>query len=350
METFAIRNLNFTYSGAKTPALIDVNLTLNRGELVVLCGKSGCGKTTLLRNLKTVLTPYGQRSGEVCFDGRALETVSQREQAGRIGYVLQNPDNQLVTDKVWHELAFGLENLGLDTKTIRVRVAEMASYFGIQTWFEKNVNELSGGQKQILNLAAVMVMQPDVLVLDEPTSQLDPIAAGEFLDTVRKVNREIGTTVIMTEHRLDEILPLANRAVVMDEGKIIIDDIPANVGAILAQMEHHMFEGMPAPLQAYAMVYSNGYGRDLPCPVDVKEGREWLSDLFEASMPSYREILAVDEPDYQGETPIVELSDVWYRYARDDKDVIKGLSMKVFSGEIFCIVGGTAREKPRPCL
>ena len=345
METFAIRNLNFTYSGAKTPALIDVNLTLNRGELVVLCGKSGCGKTTLLRNLKTVLTPYGQRSGEVCFDGRALETVSQREQAGRIGYVLQNPDNQLVTDKVWHELAFGLENLGLDTKTIRVRVAEMASYFGIQTWFEKNVNELSGGQKQILNLAAVMVMQPDVLVLDEPTSQLDPIAAGEFLDTVRKVNREIGTTVIMTEHRLDEILPLANRAVVMDEGKIIIDDIPANVGAILAQMEHHMFEGMPAPLQAYAMVYSHGYGRDLPCPVDVKEGREWLSDLFEASMPTCREILAVDEPDHQGETPIVELSDVWYRYARDDKDVIKGLSMKVFSGEIFCIVGGNGTGK-----
>jgi energy-coupling factor transport system ATP-binding protein len=345
VETYTIRNLTFTYPGGGAPALDGINLSLRRGELVVLCGKSGCGKTTLLRNLKTVLSPFGQRTGEIFFDGRALETVDQREQAGRIGYVLQNPDNQLVTDKVWHELAFGLENLGVDTKTIRVRVAEMASFFGIQTWFDKNVTELSGGQKQILNLAAVMVMQPDVLVLDEPTSQLDPIAAGEFLDTVRKVNREIGTTVIMTEHRLDEILPLADRAVVMDNGKILVDDIPANAGAVLAQMQHHMFEGMPAPLQAYAMVYSEGYGRQLPCPVDVGEGRTWLTGLFDGALPQIREIPAIDEPDHRGETPVVELSDVWYRYARDDKDVVKGLSMKVYPGEIFCIVGGNGTGK-----
>lgn len=345
METYSIRNLSFTYPGGAKPALEGINLSLKRGELLVLCGKSGCGKTTLLRNLKTVLTPFGQRTGEIFFDGRLLESVDQREQAGRIGYVLQNPDNQLVTDKVWHELAFGLENMGVDTKTIRIRVAEMASFFGIQTWFDKNVTELSGGQKQILNLAAVMVMQPDVLVLDEPTSQLDPIAAGEFLDTVRKVNREIGTTVIMTEHRLDEILPLANRAIVMDDGKVIVDDIPANVGAILAQMEHHMFEGMPAPLQAYAMVYSRGFGRNFPCPVDVGEGRAWLTSIFEGRLPQIREIPATDEPNHQGETPIVELSDVWYRYTREDKDVIKGLSMKVYPGEIFCIVGGNGTGK-----
>jgi energy-coupling factor transport system ATP-binding protein len=345
VETYSIRNLSFTYPGGVRPALDGINLSFNKGELIVLCGKSGCGKTTLLRNLKTVLSPYGQRNGEILFDGRILESVDQREQASRIGYVLQNPDNQLVTDKVWHELAFGLENLGVDNKTIRIRVAEMASFFGIQTWFEKNVTELSGGQKQILNLAAVMVMQPDVLVLDEPTSQLDPIAAGEFLDTVRKVNREIGTTVIMTEHRLDEILPLANRAIVMDNGKIIVDDIPANVGAVLAQMAHHMFEGMPAPLQAYAMVYSKGFGKNLPCPVDVGEGRSWLTGLFNETIPLLREIPAMEEPDHKGETPIVELSDVWYRYARDDKDVVKGLSMRVYPGEFFCIVGGNGTGK-----
>lgn len=345
METYSIRNLSFTYPGGVKPALDGIDLSFNKGELVVLCGKSGCGKTTLLRNLKTVLSPFGQKTGEIYFDGRPLESVNQREQAGRIGYVLQNPDNQLVTDKVWHELAFGLENLGVDTKTIRIRVAEMASFFGIQTWFEKNVTELSGGQKQILNLAAVMVMQPDVLVLDEPTSQLDPIAAGEFLDTVRKVNREIGTTVIMTEHRLDEILPLANRAIVMDNGKVIVDDIPANVGAVLAQMEHHMFEGMPAPLQAYAMVYSKGYGKNLPCPVDVGEGRTWLTGLFQETIPRIREIPAMEEPDHRGETPIVELSDVWFSYSKESKDVIKGLSMKVYPGEIFCIVGGNGTGK-----
>ena len=345
METYSIRNLSFTYPGGAKPALKEITLSIYSGELIVLCGKSGCGKTTLLRNLKTVLTPFGQRTGELYFYGRPLEAVGQREQAGRIGYVLQNPDNQLVTDKVWHELAFGLENLGVDSKTIRVRVAEMASFFGIQTWFDKNVTELSGGQKQILNLAAVMVMQPDVLVLDEPTSQLDPIAAGEFLDTVRKVNREIGTTVIMTEHRLDEILPLANRAIVLDDGAIIVDDIPANVGAVLAQMGHHMFEGMPAPLQAYAMVYGQGYGQQLPCPVDVGEGRGWLTDLFQNHIPQIREFPEADEPDHRGEIPVIELSDVWYRYARDEKDVIKGLSMKIYPGEIFCIVGGNGTGK-----
>ena len=176
---------------------------------LVICGKSGCGKTTLLRHFKTALTPYGTRSGEIRFCGDALEQVSVRTQASEIGYVLQSPDNQIVTDKVWHELAFGLENLGYDQQTIRLRVAEMASFFGIQNWFAKNVEELSGGQKQLLNLASVMAMQPKVLVLDEPTSQLDPIAASEFLATIRKINLELGTTVIIIEHRLEEVFPMA---------------------------------------------------------------------------------------------------------------------------------------------
>lgn len=180
MALFEIRNLTFTYPDQEKPALTDLNFSLKQGEFLVVCGKSGCGKSTLLRHFKTAMAPYGERKGQILFEGRELDTVSVREQGARIGYVLQSPDNQLVTDKVWHELAFGLENLGYETGTIRLRVAEMASFFGIQTWFEKNVEELSGGQKQLLNLAAVMAMQPDLLVLDEPTSQLDPLAAGGF--------------------------------------------------------------------------------------------------------------------------------------------------------------------------
>lgn len=178
MALFEIRNLTFTYPDQEKPALTDLNFSLKQGEFLVVCGKSGCGKSTLLRHFKTAMAPYGERKGQILFEGRELDAVSVREQGARIGYVLQSPDNQLVTDKVWHELAFGLENLGYETGTIRLRVAEMASFFGIQTWFEKNVEELSGGQKQLLNLAAVMAMQPDLLVLDEPTSQLDPLAAG----------------------------------------------------------------------------------------------------------------------------------------------------------------------------
>ncbi|MBP3383830.1 MAG: ABC transporter ATP-binding protein, partial [Firmicutes bacterium] len=205
MAHFEIKNLSFAYPTAEgRNSLDDVNITINKGEYVTVCGKSGSGKTTLLRHLKSVLTPHGKRKGEILFEGRKIEDIDLREQSARIGYVMQNPDNQIVTDKVWHELAFGLESLGMDQKTIRLRVAEMASYFGIQGWFHRNVSELSGGQKQLLNLASIMAMQPDVLILDEPTSQLDPIAASDFLNTVKKINQELRTTVIITEHRLED--------------------------------------------------------------------------------------------------------------------------------------------------
>ena len=161
-------------------SLENVTLDVEEGTFNVLCGKSGCGKSTLLRQLKSDLAPYGSKSGRICYYGQNLTEIDHRQQSQEIGYVLQNPDNQIVTDKVWHELAFGLESLGYSNADIRIRVAEMASYFGIQDWFYKNVSELSGGQKQLLNLASIMAMHPDMLILDEPTSQLDPIAASDF--------------------------------------------------------------------------------------------------------------------------------------------------------------------------
>ena len=173
MELFTINHLSFAYPEQEKQAISDLTLSVRPGEFLVLCGPSGCGKSTLLRQLKTVLAPHGRRSGEILFDGRNLDSLDQREQAEKIGFVQQSPENQIVTDKVWHELAFGLESLGYDTPTIRRRVAEMASFFGIQQWFYKPVTELSGGQKQLLNLASVMVLQPKVLILDEPTNHLD---------------------------------------------------------------------------------------------------------------------------------------------------------------------------------
>ncbi|MBR5731272.1 MAG: ABC transporter ATP-binding protein, partial [Firmicutes bacterium] len=234
MAQFEIRDLSFSYPTAKGKKSLDgVILSIERGEYVVLCGRSGSGKTTLLRQLKTVLAPHGKLSGEILFNGVPLDKVPDRDQSSRIGFVMQDPDDQIVTDKVWHELAFGLESLGTDQKTMRGRVAEMACYFGIADWFHKDVATLSGGQKQLLNLASIMAMQPEVLILDEPTSQLDPIAASDFLNTVRKINTELGTTVIITEHRLEDIFPHADRAVVMDGGKIIADGKPRDIGRLL---------------------------------------------------------------------------------------------------------------------
>ena len=230
MAHIEIENLTFSYPSAGRPSLSDVSLTIRRGEYVVLCGKSGSGKTTLLRHLKSVLAPHGKRSGDIRINGVSLKDMSQRDQAAKVGFVMQNPDDQIVTDKVWHELAFGLESLGCDQKTMRARVAEMACYFGIQDWFHRDVANLSGGQKQLLNLASIMAMQPEILILDEPTSQLDPIAASDFLNTLRKINAELGTTILITEHRVEDIFPYADRAIVMDGGKVIANDTPRNIG------------------------------------------------------------------------------------------------------------------------
>ncbi len=246
MALFAFEELTFRYPEAPRDALRDVSVAIEPGQFVLVCGQSGCGKTTLLRQFKSALAPHGHQSGQVLFDGVPLADVPEREQVARIGFVMQDPDAQIVTDKVWHELAFVLESLGCDERTMRLRVAEMASYFGIQHWFHKNVGELSGGQKQLLNLASVMAARPDVLVLDEPTSQLDPIAASDFLATVHRINRELGTTVVMSEHRLEEVYGLADRVVVLEEGRVVADGEPRAVAGQLHQASSPMALALPA--------------------------------------------------------------------------------------------------------
>ena len=342
MALFEIKNLNFTYPDAKKAALKDINLTIEPGEFIVICGKSGCGKSTLLRHFKTVMSPYGKRDGEILFCGQKLEEVSMREQSSEIGYVLQSPDNQLVTDKVWHELAFGVENLGYDQQTIRLRVAEMASFFGIQNWFDKNVEELSGGQKQLLNLASVMAMQPKVLVLDEPTSQLDPIAASEFLATIRKINLDLGITVIIIEHRLEEVFPMADKVLVLEDGRVGFYDEPREVGKALA--DNDLFLAMPSSVQIY-----NATGQDGVCPLTVCEGRSWLKENFNPEGPQVR--TAEDKTRHRKEKLnrdgdiIVEAKEVWFRYEKDGKDIVRDMSLKVKKGELFCILGGNGTGK-----
>ena len=338
MACYEIKNLTFSYPEQEKKALDHVNLIVEPGEFIVLCGKSGCGKSTLMRQLKTVMAPHGKKSGEIRFFGKPLEEVRFRDQASQIGYVLQNPDNQIVTDKVWHELAFGLESLGTDNHTIRLRVAEMASYFGIQTWFMKNVTELSGGQKQLLNLASIMAMQPSVLLLDEPTSQLDPIAAADFLATIRKINREVGTTVIIIEHRLEDVVPYADRVVVMENGTIIADDAPRDVGSQLKTTNNDMFVAMPSPMQIYAAVDSS-----LECPLTVREGRSWLSEIFKSKKVKQRGITDTQELNHQD--PIIRLKEVWFRYEKDGNDIVKGVSVDIPKASLFCIVGGNGTGK-----
>ncbi|SEM51873.1 ABC transporter ATP-binding protein [Paenibacillus sp. OV219] len=360
MELYRIQDVSFAFPEQSQEALSQLNLSVNSGEFVIIAGKSGCGKSTLLRHLKTALTPHGTRSGHIRYKGRTIAEVSDREQASEIGFVQQNPDHQIVTDKVWHELAFGLESLGFNQQTIRLRVAEMASFFGIQTWFHHPVTELSGGQKQLLNLASVMAMHPSVLILDEPTSQLDPIAAIELLDTIRRINQELGTTIIMTEHRLEEALPAADRLIVLDAGRIIADDTPRAVGKLLHAVAHPMFAAMPAATQIYAAAPSYSHAEAIP-PLTVKEGRQWLdnyishaSNASNASHVCLGAAAAVESAS--GETtplfkrpsasPIaVQFKDVWFKYEKNGPDIIKDLSFSVRKGQFYCLVGGNGTGK-----
>lgn len=335
-ELLHLENYSFTYPQQRRPALSHVTLTLPEGAFMVLCGPSGCGKSTLLRQLKTVLAPHGLREGEITFCGTPLSQIPGRRQAAEIGFVQQSPENQVVTDKVWHELAFGLESLGFDTPTIRRRVAEMASFFGIQDWFYKNVTELSGGQKQLLSLASVMVMQPRVLILDEPTSQLDPIAASDFLQTLGRINRELGTTVLLTEHRLEEALPLATHAAVMDGGRLLCTGAPAEVGGLLRQEGHRMFLAMPSAMRIWASVQS-----DASCPVTVREGKafltEWLTDHPARPLPP-------EEIPPCGEV-VLAAEDVWFKYEEKGPDIVRGLHMTVRRGEFMALLGGNGTGK-----
>ena len=337
MESFVFQDVSFSYPEQTNQSLSKVSIKVEQGEFLILCGPSGSGKSTLLRQFKTCLAPHGVLTGDIFFYGKPLREVDERTQAQEIGFVLQSPENQVVTDKVWHELAFGLESLGYDTPTIRRRVAEVAAFFGIENWFYKNVTELSGGQKQLLSLASVMAMGPKILVLDEPTAQLDPIAASEFLALLGKINRELGITIVLTEHRLEEAFPFATRVVVMEKGKVVCDDTPEKVGMHLRDRDSGMFLAMPTAMRVWA-----GLKTELSCPITVRDGSDFLTarSKEKALLPLAKKA----EHIYEEEVALC-CEEVWFRYEKELPDVVKGLSFCLHKGEFYALLGGNGAGK-----
>ena len=346
MEILRVDGLKFSYPNQLKKALNNINFSIDEGDFVLICGESGCGKSTLLRHLKPELSPHGQVSGDIYYYSQKINDYSSKQLASEIGYVLQNPDSQIVTDKVWHELAFGLENMGLDTQSIRLRVAEMASFFGIQGWFRKNVNDLSGGQKQLLNLASIMAMQPKILILDEPTSQLDPIAAKDFIDTLVRINKELSTTIIMTEHNLEDIYSVCDKVIVMEDGKVICNDTNYKVADILSgDKNHKMFKSLPTPSKIYNQLneYLEGANKS---PLTVKDCRQWLNDSMNevtiTKLDDTETEINIDEKDRE---IAIELKDVYFQYNKISEPTIRDLSFKVYKGEIYSILGGNGTGK-----
>lgn len=331
MEILSIKDLTFSYPNKENFALQNVNLSINSGDFVVVCGQSGSGKTTLLRMLKKEIAPHGEKKGAVFYKGEDVEKLDDKISAQKIGFVFQKPDQQIVTDKVWHELAFGLESLGYDSDYIRLRVGEMANYFGITSLFRKKTTELSGGQKQLMNLASVMAMSPDVIILDEPTSQLDPITANDFITTLKKINDELGLTVIIIEHRLQEVFPIADKVAVMEDGKVICYDTPRNVCEKLSN--HPMSQGFPSAVRIWQKSGSKG-----ECPLTVKEGRNFINSNFsERKLPLRNTIPNTED--------IITLKDVFFRYEKGGNDILSGTNLSIKKGEHFCILGGNGSGK-----
>lgn len=333
MAQLKIDQVNFSYPNEEHPVLRDVQLDVKQGEFVVLIGQSGCGKSTLLRQMKRELRPHGEMSGAVLYNGVLLDELSDEMAATHIGYVLQQPENQIVTDKVWHELAFGLENLGLKTQVIRRRVAEMSNFFGIHKWFHQKTTELSGGQKQLLNLASVMVMQPKVLLLDEPTSQLDPIAASEFLQTLKRLNTELGLTVILVEHRLEDVLPIADRVIVMEEGAILYDGEPSLVLQGLPP-HHPMIQALPTATKIFHELNGQGHA-----PLTIRDGQCWLQAHSTVFKKEYMTVAPIHS------TIVLEAKDVAFRYEKSGPDIVAHFNLQVKQGELFSIIGGNGSGK-----
>ena len=333
MALLQVENLSFTYPQCTASAIREVSFSVEQGSFVGVSGATGSGKSTLLRLVKRELAPLGTQTGRILMNGTPMEELPPKESAFSVGYVMQRPEQQIVTDKVWHELAFGLENMGLPQQEIARRVAEMAAYFGMESWFDQSVSSLSGGQKQLLNLAAVMVMQPQLLILDEPTAQLDPIAASDFIATIRKLNRDMGLTVLIIEHRLEEVIPLCDQLLVMDQGRLLACGGPRSVIAELSD-KPELLCAMPAAARLHHMLQAEG-----PCPLDVREGRMLISRYGNATP-------ALPEEPAQAPHPIaLEMKDVFFRYEKNAPDVLQCLNLTLQEREILCVLGGNGSGK-----
>ena len=287
-----VRGLSFAYPGADAAVLEGLDWSVPQGAFALLVGGTGSGKSTLLSLLKPEIAPTGECAGELRVLGEDVADMDVRASAERVGYVFQDPENQIVCETVWHEMAFGLENLGVSRDEMRRRVAETSYFFGLEDWLHRDTDTLSGGRKQLLSLAAVLALRPRVLLLDEPTSQLDPVAEKNFLHALFRVNRELGCTVVVATHQ-------------------------------------------PRPMLEYAT-----------CAYRIEGGRvREVADL--ASLGGREGLLTLDscQPAPGAAPGAAAIREGWFRYDRAGGWVLRGLDVTFSAGAVHAIVGGNGCGK-----
>lgn len=337
MDLLRMENVGFRYEGSSSPVLKDISFEVKRGDFLVVIGASGSGKSTLLRLLKRELVTNGETKGKVYFEDQSINELSDHESASKIGYVMQDPDAQIVTDKVWSELAFGLENIGVPRDVIRSRIGEMANYFGIHNWYQKDVADLSGGQKQLLNLASILVMQPEIVVLDEPTAQLDPIASLDFLRTLQRINTELNTTIIMAEHYLEEVFGMADNILIINDGTKEFYGSPFEAANLLLK-DDKRGESLPNPIRLHHLIENKD-----KMAFTLSDGIQMMNNQF-GSLKPLEQTVELKDSDTSKQI-IISLKHVSFKYGRLESDILHDVTLDIYKGEIFSVLGGNGAGK-----
>lgn len=319
------KNLSFKYLD-NSFILSDVNFSLDKGDFCLVVGKTGCGKTTLLKLLKKEITPSGELKGLVKIDGFDLKDYD----SSKIVYMFQNPSRQIVSDKVYHEIVFGLEARGLEKGVIETKLAEIVNYLDINDLLEKHTMELSGGEAQLVSLASLLVLDPEVILLDEASSQLDPLTRKKFLEILKRINQDFGITIILVEHNLEDVLEFTDKIIVLDKGKMIYFGLKEEAINFLASNKQY-FAFLPKTLQISKYL-------DLGSLLHLKDVKEALKNKYKNEINFSYEAKVFEKE-------IIKAEDLYYRYSKKEKDVLEKLSLTVYDNEILGLVGGNGVGK-----
>ena len=336
MAQIQLIEYSFKYPREDKKALDNINLSIDEGEFILICGPSGCGKTTLLQQLKKEILPEGEITGNALYEGTKIDDLDDFIAASHIGMVFQEPETQIVTDRVINELAFSMENLGYSLDTMGRRMGEMVHFFGIEDKMYEKVYSLSGGQKQVLNLASVLVLQPKVLLLDEPTSQLDPVSSKEFIQMVQNLNRDFSITVILSEHRLDEIFHIADRVIMLDKGQIKYEGSPRDVAREIYKKEDKVFLNY---IPDISRLYFKLDKEKDNMPLTVREGKKWIKNI------DIKENNPTNSSSKEKKNTMINIKNISFKYEREKPLVLDKLNLDINQSEILSILGGNGAGK-----